>query len=155
MEVQERREVRVKVGDSTFAFAADPDAGRLVIREEPADGDAGEEVCALTVDDREELRAFLAGLRRVLGDELGAPAQDASPEHSSPPGRARRDDRDPKAIDRARQRHANAFKAWTPEEDAEVAEAAKRGESPAAIAKRHGRSERAIAMRLEKLGVKR
>lgn len=32
-EVSERRQVRVRDGDTEFVFLADPDAGRLVIRE--------------------------------------------------------------------------------------------------------------------------
>ena len=39
---------------------ADHGTGRLVVREEGADGD---DVCALTVGNREELDAFLTGLR--------------------------------------------------------------------------------------------
>jgi hypothetical protein len=64
-DITERREVRVRGEDSTFVFAAEPDEGRLVIREE-REGDT-DEVCALTIADREELSGFLQGLRRVLG----------------------------------------------------------------------------------------
>lgn len=68
VEITERREVRVRADAGTFVFAAEPEAGRLVIREQRDDGDQ-EELCALTIADREELSGFLQGLRRVLGVE--------------------------------------------------------------------------------------
>ena len=80
-EISERREVRVRGDDATFGFAAEPDAGRLVIREDRGQGD-GEELCALTISDREELSGFLQGLRRVLGVEEGQ--QDATPIEQRP-----------------------------------------------------------------------
>jgi hypothetical protein len=68
VEITERREVRVRADAGTFVFAAEPEAGRLVIREQRDDGDQNE-LCALTIADRQELSGFLQGLRRVLGVE--------------------------------------------------------------------------------------
>jgi hypothetical protein len=72
-ELSERREIRVTGDDATFAFVAEPDDGRLTIREEREDADH-EELCSLTLADRGGLRGFLRGLRRALG--VDAPSQE-------------------------------------------------------------------------------
>lgn len=82
--ITERREVRVEGDHGTFVFAVEPDAGRLVVREERGDGD--EEMCALTISDRDELSAFLQGLRRALGvadGETSAPIDQRDASRSS------------------------------------------------------------------------
>lgn len=173
-EITERREVRVRGEDGTFVFAAEPEAGRLVIREEREAGD-GEELCALTIADRDELSGFLQGLRRVLGvDE--APAAPAAPldqrerggrgstdrgvlqsgNATSDSGAAGADgaseeDRQA-AIERARRRgQGKAFAAWTREEEQRLLDAIDEGRDLDVLAREHGRSRRALELRVEKL----
>lgn len=172
-EIVERREVVVRDGERELAFIASPDDGELTILDR---GDAGDdEVCAIRLGDREELTAFLEGLRRVLldGTDLGGRAPellDGTPRDGgrgggpssgggapSPPprGSSRRpqdgEDREER-IERARQRHSNAFAAWTRDEEQRLLDAHRDGTSVADLARAHGRSQRAIEMRLEKLG---
>ena len=88
----------------------------------------GEELPRETVLQRAEvLRALLAGLSAL---ELTA-------------ARAQR---------RA-QLPGNVGQAWTTEEEARLVAAFKRGDSPVAIGRQHGRTLRAIEARLEKLGL--
>ena len=47
----------------------------------------------------------------------------------------------------------NVGRAWTTEEESRLLAAFKKGDSPVAIAKQHGRTLRAIEARLEKLGL--
>jgi hypothetical protein len=47
----------------------------------------------------------------------------------------------------------NVGRSWTPEEETALVSAAKGGESVASIAVRHGRTERAIELRLQHLGL--
>jgi DNA-binding NarL/FixJ family response regulator len=47
----------------------------------------------------------------------------------------------------------NVGQAWTTEEESKLVAAFKRGDSPIAIARQHGRTLRAIEARLEKLGL--
>lgn len=166
-EIAERREVRVTQGDSTFVFVADPDAGRLAIHEEDPDG-RDDEVCSLTIADRDELTGFLEGLRRVLGVQDGrgeagdrgsrgaAPALDTTPRSAPATKRGADDDRDGEdrdaAISRARERNPNAFKAWTAAEEKALLEAHRSGTSLRDLARSHERSQRAVAMRLQRLG---
>jgi hypothetical protein len=84
VEITERREVRVRAEAGTFVFAAEPEAGRLVICEQRDDGDE-KELCALTIADRHELSGFLQGLRRVLGVE----EERTSPVATGPTARAK------------------------------------------------------------------
>jgi len=65
-EVSERHEIRVRAGEQTIVFVADSTDGRLVIRQEPADGEGSSDVCSVTLADPEELRAFFTGLRRIV-----------------------------------------------------------------------------------------
>jgi hypothetical protein len=185
MEIEERRQVRVRGDDRTFVFLADPDRGRLVLREEQA-GEEGEDVCALTIADPDELSGFLEGLRRVLGAGDGrsgvepqtqpagggataavgdtAGGGQGVPEPAPVPSRDRAgaestddqggDGERAAAVARARERDPKAFQPWTPEEESRLAEAFRGGTSLGELAERHGRSRRAIEMRLEKLGLR-
>lgn len=176
-EIVERREVLVRDGDRELAFVAEPDAGRLTIVDRSDD----DEVCAIHLGDREELTAFVEGLRRVLDPRDGSPEQasdlldgrpargrDAADGGSAGPprppplgsrqrdtaadgGAGRGDDRD-EQVRRARQRHPQAFSAWTPEEEQRLLDAHGGGAAVADLARDHGRSQRAIEMRLDKLG---
>jgi|GEM_PF-2318117 len=64
-DISERHEIRIRGRDHTIVFIADSQDGRLVIRQEP-DGKKSKEVCAITLSDPDELRAFFKGLRRIL-----------------------------------------------------------------------------------------
>jgi hypothetical protein len=64
MELIERSEVRVRADGTQFVFEAEPDIGRLVIREES--GVAPQTMCEIRIDDRKEPEAFVMGLERVL-----------------------------------------------------------------------------------------
>jgi hypothetical protein len=171
-DITERREVRVRGDESTFVFAAEPDEGRLVIREERPDGDS-DEVCALTIADREELSGFLQGLRRVLGveesrgapiDQRGGGGREAAerPALGARPaggggtaaseGRGGDEEDRQAAIERARRRgQGNAFAAWTTEEEQRLLSAVEDGRDLDELAREHGRSRRALELRLEKL----
>jgi hypothetical protein len=173
-EITERREVQVRSGDSTFVFVAEPDDGRLRIEERDADG-AQTEVCAITIADTAELSGFLEGLARVLGiqqpagrgpvaqlldaadDDAGRQVRQAASLGSgpapAPPGDADDGDRDA-IVERARQRNPQAFKSWSREEEQRVREAYERGTPISEIARDVQRSQRAVEMRLEKMGVR-
>jgi len=160
-EIEERHEVRVRGPDHTIVFVADSADGRLVIRQEP-DGKTAREVCSITLSDPEELRAFFEGLRRVLSSLGHAPqaAAIAAPRErarAEVPPRAEdpaRTDADREAvIAQARQRDAQAFAAWTKDEEQQVRRRYEHGEGIPAIARAHGRSPRAIELRLRRMGV--
>jgi len=88
----------------------------------------GEELSRETVLQRAEvLRALLAGLTAL--EQTAARAQ------------------------RRAQLPDNVGQAWTTEEEGKLVAAYKGGASPAAIARQHGRTLRAIEARLEKLGL--
>jgi hypothetical protein len=161
-DITERREVRVRGDEASFVFVADPDEGRLVIREE-REGEDGEDVCAVKIADRDELRGFLEGIRRVLGvetpgssredpvDQRGGSQRTSLPPGAPPTAPDERDDRDA-AIARARERgHGKAFAAWTPDEEQRLLAAVDAGRDLDDLAREHGRSRRALEMRLEKL----
>lgn len=172
-EITERREVRVRGDEGAFVFAAEPEAGRLVIREE-RDGGEQDELCALTIADREELSGFLQGLRRVLGvedsgaagpiDQRGSGTRPTGDRRALAPGgtatapRATdasegdtEEDRQA-AIERARRRgQGNAFAAWSRDEEQRLLAAVDEGRDLDALAREHGRSRRALELRLEKL----
>jgi hypothetical protein len=166
VEISDRREVRVSVGDKQFAFVAEPDAGRLTIREEfPDQKGSGKAVCSLTVSDQEELQAFMQGLSRVMGIEPAAPAaqgpggrsfagRSGSPAGASSPPGASSALNDPEAVERARTRNPNAFKPWTREEDRRLREGAREGRSVEELSSDLQRSVRAVSMRLERLGAR-
>jgi hypothetical protein len=164
-DITERREVRVRGDEATFVFVAEPDEGRLVIREE-REGEDGEDVCAVNIADRDELRGFLEGIRRVLGVEAptsrreepvdqrrGSPQPSLAPGGGAPPPPAPDGNEDREAaIARARQRgHGKAFAAWTPDEEQRLLKAVDAGRDLDELAREHGRSRRALEMRLEKL----
>ena len=164
MEISEAREVRVRQGETNFVFLADHSTGRLVVREE----DDGDEVCAITVGNRQELDAFLTGLRRVLGVDENRQSARGRSERTPDSGsaapeqhegdRPRRDlpgspDREA-AIERARERNPQAFKSWSADEERRLAEAYEGGASIEQLARDHQRSPRAVDMRLQKLGLR-
>ena len=153
-EIREKHEVAVRSGDRSFVFEADPDAGRLVIREEGEDG----EVCALTIGDSAELAGFIEGLRRVFRSTglLEAAGLKRAPRGEGdrdrlPPGGGAEPDREELAA-QARRANPQAFQPWSREEEAEVRLRYERGEPIASIARDRQRSPRAIEMRLKKLG---
>jgi hypothetical protein len=177
-DIHERREVRVDSGEHSFVFVADSADGRLVIRQEERSGRTPREVCALTLADPEELRAFFEGLRRVLGatgHAVPAPAGAEDPTAELPASGSMRGSRrvppaqrasagstaaradDPAEreamIAEARQRNPNTFQPWTSDEERRVRERFENGEAIPAIARAHRRSPKAIEMRLKRLGV--
>lgn len=173
-QITEHREVRVRGEDATFVFAAEPERGRLVVREE-REGDDPEELCALTIADRDELSGYLQGLRRVLGvDSATSPPpieQRASLEATSG-GSSRRPDAasaattaarsadgsDPAhddrraAMERAQARgQRKAFAPWSRDEERRLLEAVEQGRDLDELAREHQRSRRALELRLERL----
>jgi hypothetical protein len=170
-EISERREVRVRGDGVTFVFVAEPDAGRLVIHEER--GDTSNEVCALTIGDRDELRGFLDGMRRAIGVDDGPRVLDRRDEHTDrpaagprrspalapgappagppPPGPPGGEEDRQAAIARARQRHGNAFAAWSRDEEQQLLREVDAGRDLDELAREHGRSRRALELRLDKL----
>lgn len=175
-ELSERHEVRVRGRGQTIVFIADSSDGRLVIRQEPETGEATD-VCALTLKDPEELRAFFTGLRRIVsslgyGGEaaVAAPPPAAAASASGSPrggqgaqpggalpsralsGGTPEEERDA-IISQARQRNPQAFTPWTPQEEQEVRRRYEEGESIPSIARARKRSQRAIELRLQRMGV--
>jgi hypothetical protein len=153
-DLSERHEVRVRGPDHTIVFVADSDDGKLSIRQEQ-DGAGSKRVCAITLADPTELRAFFRGLRRML-EALG---QDLEPEGQPPKAGAavrkptRPDDEDREAlIAQARERNPQAFAPWSREEEQEILRRYSGGASIASIAKARSRSPRAIELRLRRLG---
>jgi hypothetical protein len=156
-EMTERHEVRVRGRDRTIVFIADSKDGRLVIRQEPDGGDPGE-VCALTLSNPEELRAFFTGLRRIVASlgYLGEPAPQAagkSGQGQTPPLADTRDDDRDALVAQARQKNPQAVAPWSSEEEQEVRKRHEAGESIPAIARARKRSPRAIELRLQRMGV--
>ena len=64
-ELSERHEVRVRGRDRTVVFIADSHDGRLIIRQEQ-EGKKSKDICAITLSNSDELRAFFQGLRTLL-----------------------------------------------------------------------------------------
>ena len=154
--IAERHEIRIRGRDQVIVFIADSEDGRLVIRQEP-EGKKSKEVCAITLSDPDELRAFFKGLRRILA------SMGHAVDSGDAPGVARRanlrvvngrkeDERDA-VVAQARQRNPQAFAPWTKEEEQEIRRRHEAGESIQAIARAHKRSPRAIELRLQRLGV--
>jgi hypothetical protein len=154
--ISERHEIRIRGRDHSIVFIADSEDGRLVIRQEP-DAKKSKDVCAITLSDSDELRAFFKGLRRILSS-LGhtvespeAPAANRGDKPRALPGD--RDDERDAIVAQARQRNPQAFAPWKREEEQEVRRRYEAGENIHAIARAHKRSPRAIELRLQRLGV--
>ena len=166
--LRERHEIVAETEDRTFVFLAEAEKGRLTIREVDPDGE--EEICAITLSEADELEGFFGGLRRVL--EAAGLSRQVQPPHPAPPAEkslsegpsspgdspagprdaSPSEDRE-EMVENARRRNRRAFSPWTPDEEREVENRFRAGESLEAIARSRGRSRRAIEMRLEKLGV--
>lgn len=155
-DLSERHEIRIRGRDQVIIFIADSEDGRLVIRQEPA-GKKSKAVCAITLSDPDELRAFFKGLRRILASmghavESGeAPAGARGANLRLVSGR-REDERDA-VVAQARQRNPQAFAPWTKEEEQQIRRRHEAGESVQPIARAHRRSPRAIELRLQRLGL--
>jgi len=156
-ELSERHDVRVRGRNGTIVFVADSQDGRLMIRQAP-DGQRPKDVCAITLANPDELRAFFRGLRRILAS-LGhridvAEPTDARREVPRALGAGRDDDREA-LMAQARQRNPQALAPWTSDEEREIRRRHEAGESIPAIARARKRSPRAIELRLRRLGVLR
>jgi hypothetical protein len=155
-DISERHEIRIRGRDHTIVFIADSEDGRLVIRQEP-DGKKSKEVCAITLSDPDELRAFFKGLGRILSS-LGYAVESGAAPRVTPRGKlrvvagGRQDERDA-VVAQARQRNPQAFAPWTREEEQQIRKRHEAGESIQSIARAHKRSPRAIELRLQRLGV--
>jgi hypothetical protein len=155
-ELSERHEIRIRGTDHTIVFIADSEDGRLVIRQE-LDGKKSKDVCAITLSDPDELRAFFKGLSRILSS-LGHAVDSGGPAPSVRRGQPRavadnrQDDRDA-VVAQARQRNPQAFTPWTRDEEEEIRRRHKAGEGIQSIARAHKRSPRAIELRLQRLGL--
>lgn len=149
-QITEQRSVTVRSDDTVFEFVADPDRGHLEIREHP-EGEEPSTVCALTVDDLDELEGFLTGLHRVLGRPT-TPEPSKQPHPEAAGGGGGPDDEE--RIRRARRKNPKAFAAWTKTEEQELEAEYRRGMPLEAIADLHGRSRRAIELRQERLGLR-
>jgi hypothetical protein len=146
----ERHEVRVRARNQMVVFTADSEDGRLVIRQEP-DDKKPKEICAITLSNADELRAFFKGLGRIMASlgEVTEPTPQPSQSHGAPQAQ---DDRDA-LMAKARQRNPHAFAPWTKEEEQAMRRRYEAGESVEAIARAHKRSPRAIELRLQRLGL--
>lgn len=155
-EISERHEIRTRGRDHTIVFIADSQDGRLVIRQEP-DGKKAKDVCAITLSDPDELRAFFKGLRRILASLGHAVGPDDTPGVTRPEKpraiTATRQEHRDVVVAPARQRNPQAFAPWTTEEEQEIRRRHESGESIQAIARAHKRSPRAIELPLQRLGV--
>jgi len=174
-DVSERREITVRGEDRTFVFIADSAQRKLVIQERAEDGGIEREVCAITIESRDELAAFFEGLRRVIGpartrrmaDDPAVIAPDGRidvTERSGSAAERRRWGRSaaearglapvaPSTVRRARARNPNAFLPWSADEERDVSRRFEAGESPSEIAQAIGRSRGAIETRLRRLGL--
>jgi len=103
---------------------------------------------------RQILQSLIQGLDPVTGDELPHETvlQHAEVLRALLAGLAALEQTAARAQRRA-QLPGNVGQAWTTEEEARLVAAFKRGDSPAAIGRQHGRTLRAIEARLEKLGL--
>jgi hypothetical protein len=154
-DISERHEIRVRGRDHTIVFLADSKDGRLVIRQEP-DGKKPKDVCAITLSDPDELRAFFKGLRRILSSlgqevDFDEPAVTRRDKPRAVAG-GREQDRDV-VVAQARQRNPQAFAPWTKDEEQEIRRRYEAGDSVQTIARAHKRSPRAIELRLQRLGL--
>ena len=85
--ISERHEVRMRAPGSTIVFLADSVDGKLVIRQEHEAGES-KDVCAITLANPDELRAFFKGLRAIAAS-LGEQAQVSDQEPAEVPARTR------------------------------------------------------------------
>ena len=148
-------EIRVRGRDHTIVFLADSKDGRLVIRQEP-DENKPKQVCAITLSDLDELRAFFKGLRCILSSlgqesDLDEPAVTRRDKPRAIPA-GREQDRDA-VVAQARQRNPQAFAPWRKDEEQEIRRRYEAGESIPTIARDHKRSRRTIELRLQRLGL--
>lgn len=155
-EIVERHEVRVRGRDHSIVFNADSEDGRLVIRQE-SNGRNPKEVCAITLSDPDELKAFFEGLRKIL-TALGHAVEPGARQNETPREKPRmmgggRDDQREAVVAQARERNAQAFAPWSKEEEQQVAKRFKAGEPVPTIARAHKRSPRAIELRLQRMGL--
>jgi hypothetical protein len=153
--VSERHEIRVRGRDHTIVFLADSKNGRLVIRQEP-DGKKPKDVCAITLSDPDELRAFFKGLRRILsslGQEVDFDEPAVTRRNKPRAAAAGREQDREVVVAQARQRNPQAFAPWTKDEEQEVRRRYEAGDSIQTIAREHKRSPRAIELRLQRLGL--
>lgn len=148
--------VNVDLGDKKIVFIAEPDDGRLMIREEDENG---RELCSLALANPEELTAFFEGLKRIFlstnqqQPPLPGRAETQRPiQRSLPQATDQGDDRE-EVISRARTRNPNAFKGWSKTEEGELRQRFQKGEPIKAIARDLQRSEKAIEMRLKRMGL--
>jgi hypothetical protein len=135
----------------TFSWR-DPDQNRLEIRDESHDG---ENVCSVTVENREDLMHFFEGLRRALSSTKHEAAQapprlernlSSSGTESSESDRA-------EVVNAARKRNAIAFAPWSPSEEEDIRQRYEAGEDIESIARDSRRSARSIETRLKRIGV--
>jgi hypothetical protein len=151
--ITQTHRVTVETGNKNIVFIAEPDEGRLVIREEDENG---KEVCSLKLANPDELSAFFEGLQRIFVSTQNQPRIEQSeqprPMQRSLPDTLNQDDRE-EVISRARSRNPNAFKGWSKAEEAEMKQRFQKGESIPSIARALQRSEKAIEMRLKRNGL--
>jgi DNA-binding NarL/FixJ family response regulator len=151
--IRQTHRVTVETDGKNIVFIAEPDEGRLIIREEDENG---KEVCSLKLANPDELSAFFEGLQRIFVSTQNQPriqqTEQPRPMQRSLPDTSSEDDRE-EVISRARARNPNAFKGWSKSEEAEMIQRFQKGESIPSIARTLQRSEKAIQMRLRKNGL--
>jgi hypothetical protein len=151
--ITQMNRVTVETGGKNIVFIAEPDEGRLIIREEDENG---KEVCSLKLANPDELSAFFEGLQRIFASTQSQPriqqTEQLRPMQRSLPDTANEEDRE-EVISRARVRNPNAFKGWSKSEEAEMKQRFQKGESIPSIARALQRSEKAIEMRLKRNGL--
>lgn len=151
--ITQMNRVTVETGGKNIVFIAEPDEGRLIIREEDENG---KEVCSLKLANPDELSAFFEGLQRIFASTQSQPriqqTEQLRPMQRSLPDTANEKDRE-EVISRARVRNPNAFKGWSKSEEAEMKQRFQNGESIPSIARALQRSEKAIEMRLKRNGL--
>jgi hypothetical protein len=151
--IKEMHRVTVEAGDKNIVFIAEPDEGRLVIREEDENG---KEVCSLQLANPEELSAFFEGLQRIFASTQNQQriqqSEQSRPMQRSLPDTSDEDDRQ-EVISRARARNPNAFKGWSKSEEADLKQRFQNGEPIPSIARALQRSQKAIEMRLRRNGL--
>jgi DNA-binding NarL/FixJ family response regulator len=103
---------------------------------------------------RQILQSLIQGTDPVTGEELPRETvlQHADVLRALLTGLSALEQTTARALRRA-QLPDNVGRAWTTEEESRLLAAFKKGDSPVAIAKQHGRTLRAIEARLEKLGL--
>ena len=151
--ITQTNRVTVETANKNIVFIAEPDEGRLVIREEDENG---KEVCSLKLANPDELSAFFEGLQRIFVSTQNQPriqqTEQLQPVQGSLPDTSNQEDRE-EVISRARSRNPNAFKGWSKPEEAEMKQRFQKGESIPSIAHALQRSEKAIEMRLKRNGL--